>query len=81
MFNSLVYPDPPDPLLTEEQSSAFAAVMVVLLKEYRADYTSRQYKKCLRVLRGGRYRTARKCAIRLGVPSDRIDNLLLLIRS
>lgn len=55
--------------------------MTALLKQHRVDYTSRHYKKCLRVLRGGRYRTARKCAIRLGVPHTEIDNLLLLIRS
>lgn len=64
---------------TEEQLRAFEAALRYLLVQNNADWTGRHYKKCIRVLRAGRVLTARKAAIRCGVPSTDIDATMTLI--
>lgn len=69
---------PNDPAYNEKQRAAIAA-LDALVKEARPDLTSRIYKKYVRVARQGRILTARKCAIKLGVPSVQIDAVLTLL--
>lgn len=63
----------------KEKITAAMAMMKVLVEQSKPDWTSRTYRKFVRLTRGERVWTARKCAVKLGVPSAQIDAALVLL--
>jgi hypothetical protein len=54
-------------------------MLKALVEQSRPDWTSRQYKKFVKVARVEKIYTARKCAIKLGVSSAQINAALTLL--
>lgn len=64
---------------SREKQEAAIALLNTLVQAEKPDWTSRVYKKYVRVIRQGRIMTARKCAIKMGVPPATIDAAFTLL--
>jgi hypothetical protein len=65
--------------IPKEKITAAMEMMKALVEQSKPDWTSRIYRKFVRLTRGERVWAARKCAIKLGVPGAQIDAALTLL--